>query len=110
MRSTLAVCAAVVILLGGCGGDPAPTDTASTTPAATAPAGAVNDVSVPWEDYAPTVKQDIDAMTADKDCTGLQAEFNTADANNQSTMNRTGHSNADLMAYIDNAMKIAGCY
>lgn len=66
--------------------------------------------SVPWEDYSPAVKQRIDGLVANKDCTGLQEEFDNADANNEATMSRTGHNNADLMAYLDEQMQAAGCY
>ena len=65
---------------------------------------------VPWEVYAPEVREGIDAATEAADCAALQAEFDTADANSEATMNRTGHNNADLMAYIDEAMRTAGCY
>lgn len=52
----------------------------------------------------------IDALASSKDCDGLQAEFNTADANGAATMSRTGHNNALLMGYIDSKMRAAGCY
>lgn len=64
---------------------------------------------VPWEDY-PSVQSRIDGLAAAKDCAGLQAEFDTADANNAATEQRTGHNNADLMGYIDEALRSAGCY
>lgn len=65
---------------------------------------------VQWEDYDLSVKQRIDSMARDGDCAGLQAEFDTADANNDITMNRTGHNNARLMGYIDDQLDAAGCY
>lgn len=65
---------------------------------------------VPWEDYSPTVRTRIDALASAKDCAGLQAEFDIADANNAATRERTGHNNADLMSYIDKKMRKAGCY
>jgi hypothetical protein len=64
---------------------------------------------VPWGDYDPTVRTRIDSMTVAKDCAGLQDEFNTADAGNTVTMNRTGHNNAALMSYINDGMQSAGC-
>jgi PBP1b-binding outer membrane lipoprotein LpoB len=66
--------------------------------------------SVQWEDYGSTLKADIDALAASKDCNGLQEQFNNADANNTATMTRTGHNNAELMGYLDEALKTAGCY
>jgi hypothetical protein len=65
---------------------------------------------VPWSDYASSVRSRIDGLAAAKDCEGLQAEFDTADANNAGTMTRTGHNNAALMGYIDIQMRAAGCY
>lgn len=65
---------------------------------------------VPWNDYAPSVRTTIDAAASSKDCTALQAQFNQADANNDIMKSRTGHNNAELMGYIDDAMKAAGCY
>lgn len=75
------------------------------TPAAAPAAG-----GVPWSDYAAGVQARIDGLAASKDCTALQGEFDTADANNAATMNRTGHNNAALMGYIDDKMRAAGCY
>ena len=43
-------------------------------------------------------------------CPGLQEQFDIADQNNEATMARTGHNNADLMDYIYEAMRDAGCY
>lgn len=65
---------------------------------------------VPWADYASDLRGRIDALAAAKDCTGLQSEFDIADANNDATMARVGHNNADLMGYIDGVMRAAGCY
>lgn len=65
---------------------------------------------VPWEDYDASVKERIDSMGSAADCSGLQTEFDTADGNNEATMNRSGHNNADLMDYIDEWLVIAGCY
>jgi hypothetical protein len=73
-------------------------------------AGCNGPASVPWGDYSPTVKTRIDVLAAAKDCPGLQAEFDTADASGPATMTRTGHNNADLMSYVDTAMKGASCY
>lgn len=64
---------------------------------------------VPWGDYSPTVQTGIDDLTAAGDCAGLQEQFDIADANNEATMTRTGHNNADLMAYIGESLELAGC-
>ena len=65
---------------------------------------------VVWADYSPSVKTNIDTLIESADCEGLQKEFDNADANNEATMNRTGHNNAGLMDYIDAGMRKAGCY
>lgn len=65
---------------------------------------------VPWEDYSPDVKQRIDTMGSEQQCDLLQQEFDRADAGNEATITRTGHNNADLMSYIDEAMRMADCY
>jgi hypothetical protein len=49
-------------------------------------------------------------MMEANDCSGLQAQFDISYSNNDATMSRTGHNNADLMSYTDEAMQIAGCY
>jgi hypothetical protein len=66
--------------------------------------------SVPWDSYSPQVKINLDEMMEAKDCAGLQAQFDISYDNNDATMNRVGHNNADLMRYTDEAMRIAGCY
>lgn len=66
--------------------------------------------SVDWENYTPEVKQRIDSMAAAGDCMGLQAEFDTAEANDAAQRERTGDGNADVMGYIDDKMSSAGCY
>lgn len=65
---------------------------------------------VQWQDYNPSLQSQLDQLRAAKDCAGLQSQFDTADANNAATMSRTGHNNAQLMGYIDTAMRSAGCY
>lgn len=65
---------------------------------------------VDWENYDPSVKTRIDSMAASGECPGLQAEFDTAEANSDAQRARTGDGNADLMDYIDGKMSDAGCY
>ena len=66
--------------------------------------------AVPWSDYSPTLKGDLDSLASASNCQELQSQFDVADQNNQATMARTGHNNADLMGYIDSLMQNAGCY
>lgn len=49
-------------------------------------------------------------MIKNKDCQGLQNEFNIADQNNEAQMRRTGRNNAELLDFIDNAMANMDCY
>lgn len=97
------VAIAAVLLLAGCAGSPNADTTAEPDPA---PAT----TTVEWEDYAPELQGQIDALAVAADCTGLQSAFDTADANSDATRDRTGHGSAKLMAYIDEALKTAGCY
>lgn len=68
------------------------------------------EVEVPWEDYDASVKLTIDELADQSDCEGLQEQFDIADANNEATMSRTGHNNAQLMAYIDQKLQASSCY
>ncbi len=65
---------------------------------------------VDWSNYAPDVKDRIDAMATSGDCAGLQAEFDTAESNDDAQRARTGDGNADLMSYLDAKMQDARCY
>lgn len=53
-----------------------------------------------WGNYAPGLRAQLDALTRDADCPALQEQFDNADAN----------GSVDLMRYIDEAMRFAGCY
>jgi hypothetical protein len=79
------------LTLAACG-SPAPDDPAPTP-------------TVTWTDYAPGLQARLDAAT----CPQLQKEFDTADANNPAVLARTGHNNADLLAYIDWLQTRRGC-
>lgn len=64
---------------------------------------------VDWEQYSPGLQGRIDGMASAGDCAGLQSAFNAADANDAANRARTGEGNAELMDYIDDAMRDAGC-
>ena len=66
--------------------------------------------TVQWGDYAAGMQARIDEAANKKDCAGLKKEFDAADKNNEATRARTGHSNTELMKYVDAASKQAGCY
>jgi len=70
----------------------------------------LDEYSVDWNNYSPTVKQRIAELVDAADCTNLQNEFDNADSNNEAQRNRTGESNADLMSLLDDQMKKIGCY
>jgi hypothetical protein len=67
-------------------------------------------VEVDWENYDPSVKRRIDRLTAAGNCVGLQSEFDTAQANSDAQLARTGDGNADLMEYLDESLRNAECY
>jgi hypothetical protein len=68
------------------------------------------EVDVPWEDYDSSMKLEINELADQNYCEGLQEYFDTADANNEATMSRTGHNNAQLTTYIDQKSQAASCY
>lgn len=104
MRATLPALALVAAtLLAGC------SETDSSSPEPDAPP-AEETTAVPWENYAPGLQDRIDELAAARDCDGLQREFDTADANSDAQASRTGEGNADLLEYVDAAMRGAGCY
>ena len=60
---------------------------------------------VPWQDYPPGLKAEIDAYAANKSCGGLQLEYYKSKDSESETVARTGHSNTALGAYIGELMK-----
>lgn len=85
--------ACVALMLAACSSD----STSTTT-------------TVPWKDYEPALQTKIDAMAVAKDCTGLQAQFNTIGATNLAVRNRTGHGNVEILSYIDQKEREASCF
>jgi hypothetical protein len=65
---------------------------------------------VNWSNYDKNVKDRIIVMANNKDCQGLQNEFNLAEQNSDSQRNRVGEGNLNLMNYIDFKMKKCNCY
>jgi hypothetical protein len=97
-----------IVLLAGCSAGPVavdPTSAGAPTEQPAPPRAAVQ-----WEDYDAAIKTNIDELQATADCDALQEAFDTADSNNAATRDRTGHSNAMLMTYIDEALRLADCY
>ena len=75
---------------------------------AIAPAGNAR-TDVQWQNYAAEVKIRLDQMMDAKDCVGPKAQSKISESNNEATMNRVGHDNSKLIAYTNEALKIAGC-
>ncbi len=87
--TTFAVGSVAALVLAGCGG---------------------GNAGVDWSSYDASVKARIDSLETAADCTGLQSEFDIADANDAVQRERTGTGNAELMTYLDDLMRDAGCY
>ena len=112
MRSpSVASALALIFVLTSCSAPiPNPTPvSAGPTPAESTPAES-SPSSVDWENYSPSYQQIIDEEAAEKDCDALQEMFDVADDADDAQRDRTGDGNADLMNYIDEAMRTAGCY
>jgi hypothetical protein len=104
-KAPILVTIGLCFVLGGCTTS-APDDRngGPERPATTAEAAEVD-----WENYSPSVQTRIDELGANKDCAGLQGEFDTAEANNANQREGVGDGNTDLMSYIDDKLKEAGC-
>ncbi len=89
LTTTFALGLVAALVLAGCGG---------------------GNAGVDWSNYDSSVKARIDGLEAAADCEGLQDEFNTADANDSVQRERTGTGNVELMTYLDELMRDAGCY
>ena len=83
--------------------------TASTNDVKTENGADVMDNSEFWNNYDRTVKLRIYKLIKNKDCQGLQNEFNTTYNNTDSQIARTGKGNSDLMDFIDDKMIELGC-
>lgn len=59
-----------------------------------------------WSNYTPELKQRI----LDANCAELQREFDNAADNSDRQRARTGEGNLDLMNYIDDRLRLKGCY
>lgn len=60
--------------------------------------------------YVADVVERIDVYASRGDCDALQEEFDAAEALDAAERDRTGEGTADLLAYIDDRMRKAGCY
>ncbi|MDJ0336586.1 hypothetical protein QMG83_15260 [Salinibacterium sp. G-O1] len=101
----------LLVALTGCASSAARVDR-PTVPETLAPAAEAETsrTAVEWADYDPSVKTRIDELGFAGDCSGLQGEFDIAEANSPLTQERTGHGNSVLMGYILEALSLANCY
>jgi hypothetical protein len=66
-------------------------------------------VDVPWSQYAPQVRERVEAAAEAEDCDALGREFLAASETSDVHRDRWGEGNGKLMQFIDEAMKDAGC-
>ena len=71
----------------------------------------MDDIDV-WNEFAPDVKTRIELMIFNKDCDGLQKEFNNADENIKRfhESGRSSNKHTELMDFVDEQMRELGCY
>lgn len=65
-----------------------------------------------WNDFDPIVRQRIEMLIFNRDCVGLQEEFNAA-AENSERFHNAGKSSSkhlDLMDFVDTQLKKLDCY
>lgn len=65
---------------------------------------------VPWGDYPVGLENDINMLAARADCDGLTDQRRHAEDTSASVHQRTGHTNSELLAYINDVMHDIGCY
>ena len=68
-----------------------------------------------WDKFSPIVKERVNTLIINKDCKGLQKEFDTTEENHNRNVERFGYGKqnyhfTDLMGYIDDNMRKIGCY
>lgn len=66
--------------------------------------------TVQWNSYDSIVKVRIDSLVNNRDCKGLQEEFDISQTNSTSHYEKTGVNNLKLMDYLDYQLKSCGCY
>lgn len=66
--------------------------------------------TVQWDSYDSNVKVRIDSLVKNKDCNGLQKEFDVSSDNSTNHYEMTGVNNLKLMDYLDFQLKSCGCY
>jgi hypothetical protein len=64
---------------------------------------------VQWNDYDAGLQLNIDQMTTNQDCQGLQSFFGMIAATEESMKINSGHGNEALEKYLNEAIAISGC-
>jgi outer membrane murein-binding lipoprotein Lpp len=72
-------------------------------------AGCSNEPDVPWEQYAPEFREDVESAVESGDCAAMNEQFWRASDGSDAHRARFGEGNGDLMSYINDAMSDAGC-
>lgn len=65
--------------------------------------------AVAWADYDAGTQTEIDLLTSSKDCLGIKSFLGMATATESSVRAKTSHGNELLVAYLNEALSIAGC-
>jgi len=71
--------------------------------------GAPSGEAVPWVDYPADLQPRIERLVGANDCAGLRTERVAAEASNRSVLQRTGHDNARLIAYLSDHLQASRC-
>jgi hypothetical protein len=107
--------------ISGIGASPSPSETISAAKASIAAQSASQSSSalpstsvgtrteVIWADYSLGLKSDIENATVSKDCRGIQTFFGLTTATEDSMKAAKGHGNANLVSYLNESLKLAGC-
>lgn len=69
-----------------------------------------NASDVTWEHYAPDTRTQVDQAYINRDCVGLNRWFTSAAEADAGLRASHGTGAMDLLAYVDQALDLAGCY
>ena len=73
------------------------------------PSATASRTEVVWADYPAGTKDQIDLMSTNSDCLGLQSFFGMIAATEEEVKSRTGHGNEAITKYLNEAIAIAKC-
>lgn len=81
--------------------------TVISTPQPSSPTA--NRTEVKWSDYQAGLQADIDQLSVNQDCQGLQTYYGMISATEESVKAQYGHGNEALQKYLDEAVAQSGC-